>query len=855
MTDWYNLAWNDVVNLMQSNENRGLSDEEVILNREKYGQNKIEGIPRKKIVVYILKNIFQPWVIFNLSGSIIYLLLGECVNFEILFAILIINLIMIIKDKYKEQRGLNNFEKFNTGTCTAIRNGNLTVIKNEEVVVGDIVVYKKGDIIPADLRIMDCEDLTAGEEAVTGDNNTVEKYSAKLMEYDLSLSEMRNILFKSSIIRSGSGEGIVVASGMNTEIGKFMQTLLELEGRENKFYIGIQYVLNVMSIIGFCGAALIFVNKGNFENVVTGFISSVPFEIILLINIIYYIVKLIYKSKGIYFKDISKIQTISNLDVLVSKKEGIFTKNYVAVKKIYDTENIQDWKKELKPNDNFNRILEISTLCNDLSSISDNTDIVENALLRFGKDNGMIKANIEFKQKRMFKLPYDKEKRITTTVNRVERNYRAYVRGAVDVLINECTQIMKNGIEKEITKEDIEEIKAADMQMSNECLNVIGLAYRNFSYRPSVNENIESNLVFAGLVGLENPVKEEMNISINRSKLIALKPVVYTEDSKLTAQAYGVKTGILNIGDMAISGIEIDNMANGEFERNIEKVGMFSRILSSHKMKIINAYKSLGYSTAITGEKLMDLPSLKIADLSIAIGKHCGNTVKKISDVYAESIDFKQIVDNVFESRSIVNCINEIVKLICTFSLSQFVLFVLSMTFYKQNFIDFNQIMWMNIMNSMLISLGVFLCRKTLIIETDEKISLNKENYKNKVGSILFNSILLALFCIVDFNFQTGDSLYLKGMGVFAVMCTGQAILSFKMKFFKNIYFDIIVLLYVFFNYMLIDTSFGSNILGFNTMGYYNKLVFILTIIIYMFFMLIKGFFTGGSYNATMGEY
>jgi Ca2+-transporting ATPase len=848
MTDWYNLAWNDVVNLMQSNSKRGLLQEEVVLNREKYGVNKIIGIQRKVLIKSMIKQVIQPWTICILINTILYFILHIYFAALVYLFFLLISIWMILIEKYTEQKDLKTLEKFSSGDCTVIRNGVLVTIKNEELVVGDIVVYKKGNIIPADLRIMDCEDLNVKEDAVTGDNNTIEKYSSRLLEYDLSLSEMRNILFKSSVVNHGSGEGIVVAVGMNTEIGKIMERLVAIEEQENVFSKGIQGIINIMASIGLGGAIIIVLNQvlkhKNIFNTypyVTDLLSTLlPYSIAMSLIAINLITKVKFKGKGIFFKDLSKIQMAASVDVLITEKEGAFTEKSSTVKSVYDTNTVQYVENEFIRNDNMYRIIEIAVLCNDWNGDNDAGESSEVALRRFGQQVSSNETDLDVKYKRILKMPYDKEKRIKTTVNKVDKNYRAYVKGAVDALLEECTHLMKNGIERDITPEDIEEIKAADIEMSNEGLYVIGAAYRNFNYRPSLNENIESNLIFVGLIGINNPIKEEVNMYIKNSRLMSVKPVLCTEDSKITAIATGKRLGLLNVGDVVMSGIEMDYMKEGELERNIEKISIFSRILSAHKIKIVKAYKDINYNVALTANKLTDLPALKIANLSISHGENCSSILKKLSDIYLEKFDFRDLIDSVYDSKSIINCIIYIIEFLSVSSLSQFLFCVLSMILYGRIYLAPIEIIWLNIFNAFVLAMGLFSVRKTLNNNIDEKKFVDKGIWNKRGKNIVSNSIILALLCCIVPNLTSSGSIYVKNMEIFTIFCAAQVIFVVRFKFIKNIIFDCLMGLFILANYLITNTTIGRNFIGLKAMGIFDTIITLAIIFVLIIILTIK---------------
>lgn len=842
MTDWYNLAWTDVVNLMQSNATRGLLQEEVVLNREKYGVNKVVGMDKSELVKSIGKQILKPWTISMVLCTAMYLVQGAFVAAAVYFILLTLGICMSIIDKYGEHKNLKTLERFNSGECTVIRNGLIVNIKNEELVVGDIVVYKKGSVIPADLRIMDCEELSVKEDAVTGDGNIIDKYSARLLENDLNLSEMRNILFKSSVIMHGSGEGIVVAVGMNTEIGKIMERLLDIEKQENLFTKGITRVVNVMAVLGFIGTAFALLNgfKNNREyllsystNILT---ASLPCVIVISLLAINAITKIKFKRKDVFFKNISKVQMSASIDVLIIDKEGALTTNGTTVKSVYDNTVIQHIGKEFERNHNIDRILEVSYLCNDITNENDNSEPIEAALRRFVNFIAKDEIHLYERNKRIFKTPYDKEKRIKTTVNRVDRKYRAYAKGAVDALIEECTHIMKNGIEKEITPEDIEEIKIADIEMSNASLNVIGVAYRNFGYRPSVNENIESNLIFAGLVGINSPIKEDVAENIKNSKLMALKPVLFTEDSKLTAIANGKNVGLLSVGEVVMSGIEMDYMEAGELERNIEKISIFSRILSQHKIKIVSAYNEIGYNVALAANKLTDLPALKKADLSISHGEKCSEVLKKLSDVYLKKYDFNELIMSIYDSKNIINSINYIVEFFCTSSLSIFLFAIISLLMENSRFLSSGVTLWLNIVNTFILSMAIFSVRKTLNSDIREKKVINEDMWRKNGGRIVLNALIISIIAILAQWLSTD----INRSCIFSVFAICQLMLVIRPKFIKNLVFDGIFIFYILINLVVIKTPVGKVIIGNNFMSFYNLFIVIGGLVAFAIILLVK---------------
>lgn len=854
MTDWYNLSWPDVVNLLQSNANTGLKDIEVLKNRGVYGKNEINGAQKSKRIRESLKQCLKPWVISLTVSLIIFLCICRFTEAAFAAVIILINISIIMVDKFKEHKQLKELRKFNLGTCNVIRNGKLVTVPNTDVVLGDIVVYGKGSVIPADLRVMDCEDLKVKEAFITGDNNVVDKYSAKLLENDLNLSEMRNILFKSAVVQKGNGEGVVVAVGMNTEIGKNMQTLLDIEEDDNIFYKGIQEVADSAALLGIICSILIFTVKfitkasmySTLYYIAELLLLIVPFEIPIILYMLWFILKRHMKKEEITLNGLSVVQDISKINAICTDKEGVLTEEVMILKKIYDTDQLLNVYDDFYMNDNIRRIMEIGILCNDSSNNdekSNKRDLTEKAIITFASQKNIDTDELQMKQRRIFETPYDKEKRIKTTVNKAQRKYRAYVKGAVDVIIEECTHIMKNGVEKEITAEDIADIKEKDIDMSNECLYVIGLAYRNFTYQPSVSERIESNLVFAGLMGFSSPLKENVNEAIEKCRALAVKPVIITEDGKLTAMALGKSIGVVNFGDVIMSGIEVENTSETELKRNIEKNSIFSRINYSQKLKLVNFYKNGQYNVALTGSKLKDLPSLKAASLSVAFGKKCSDMVKNLSDLYIENISFAKLVNLTEESRNIMNSFKEIIKYLCTCSLSEFILYLMISFFSGRIPLTVLQIAWLNIFNTCVSAAVIFKSRKSLNTWKYEKNIISRKLWNDYIAEMLFCSISLAVITFAAYNFcNRFNEKYTSGV-IFTIVCFGQLIILLSKALIKELKLNVYALILFLCNIAVMSTGLSGYVMTYQKINLFGIETLIIAVFTEILILQIKKLF------------
>lgn len=676
MIEWYKYPWSEVVKELNSDTYYGLDEEQIKPLREKYGKNEIIMPETKSLFYLILKQLKEIWVLLLIFCTVLFIYSGIGNYGIISLAIIFLNIFFTVLEQYKREKGIRELQKLNSGAARVIRDGRTMRIPSGELVVGDIVIIGRGEGVPADMRIVESNDLKVNECSVTGENFLVEKYEFKIDDREPSLSDMKNMLFKSSYIADGDGTGIVTVVGMDTQVANIIKLLLESEEKREFFGSRINRVMNAFSLLSvICALAIGILMDFTFginiyrvvKTMAVLFLSIIPQVMIAVISLVGVILLKKFKKEDMIFKDLLSVEKFSKVSAICTDKVGAFSKNKMRIVKAYGSNGIVDINGETLRDgmgESLYRMINIGLLCNDVKSVKTNGEnwvknLVEASLIRFGARNGVYKKELDKKYGRVFEILFDSERRITTTVNKMDKKYRAHVKGATDSILSRCTHILKNGLEMEITEEDMESIRNADISMSNEGLYVEAFAYRNFNYEPSIKENIESNLIFVGLIGFDNMLKENASDSVKKALSLSIKPVIITDDSKLTALAVGKKMNIASRIYQTISGVEMDNMTDEEFDRIGEKIIFFSRISSKHKVKIIRALKSYGYITAITGWKLTDLPALKISNVGITNTK--SKIVKKLCDIFVKDMDFMGFLKTIENSRKIMNMIKKII--------------------------------------------------------------------------------------------------------------------------------------------------------------------------------------------------
>ena len=574
MQKYYNSSWQDVVDRLQSNIYKGLTLEECQHRRKEYGSNKIK-LPKNEGRT---KSIFL--AIINLY-FIIILFIGLFCTYKkhyflgrIIFINLFINIILKIAYLRKKGRQLAELQRINNTTVKVIRSSKEIVIKSEELVIGDIVIFQKGSLIAADLRIIEGKDLRVNEENITGEKFAKEKFANKIEGEINNIGEVSNILYKGSLVKEGTGLGIVVKIGKDTYFGEILRMLLHANSTKHTLQKVLQRKIEIASIVGILISVVFFgIFRDNSEA-----LKAMIYSLFVIAVMPYWLFSIIYLKyinwvEGKSNNEIinySSLYDFDNIDILfMDKIEGV-TKKEAVIKEIYTDNNIFNIEDiRYDKNINFKRIIDGALLCNDstynVGEDKGKGNIYEIAYLRYAANNGILKSALDVKNRRVFQIPRASEKKFKTTLNKSRKGCRANLRGNVDSILEKCTNIMIDGREKEIEIKDIERIKAIDYNLSLKGYITEGIAYRSFGYQPTLSENIESNLVFVGIVALENPLQENIEEKITYLKNNKIIPFIFTEDNKIAASALGRKIGIIQRDNQVVSGVEVESLSKEEF--------------------------------------------------------------------------------------------------------------------------------------------------------------------------------------------------------------------------------------------------------------------------------------------------
>ena len=684
MKEYYGKSWAEVVKILDSNIHKGLYQYQCEIRKEENGDNKIY-LPYSKGKLKLFLEVFKQKYIYIYLIFIIFFFIYKYINMG-LIAIILLLLNIIIKFHYDlaKEKEIELLQNLNTAQVLVLREGVERLVEAEELVRGDIVYFRKNSVIAADIRVIESNGIKVDERSVTGDKFLKDKYSIKMDDEVLSMGDINNIIFRGSIVREGSGKGIVIEIGNKTELGKLIRIMDSSKIKKN---IIINKLEENIFKVGIClvmvQALLSTILPGSFQEKLPIIATSI-FSIITIsapVIILYYgkyTKKRILLEHNIELNNFSALDLSKDIKIMFLNKVGSITRNELYLEKIYTNEQIYNSKDVEISDINTNRLLEISILSNDAKCSNDNNfyegDMFERAYFKFGMENSIFKSNLESKNRRKFELPRDSNKNMVTTINKNKKGYRANIRGNIEDILDCCTSILINGLEREITSEDIMKIKIAQQSFSREGLITEAFAYRSFNYEPSKHENIESNLVFVGLIALDNPLVNEVEDEIKHLIKNNVLPVIFTEDNKMASEVIGRRIGLIYSEDQIASGSDLDNLDTGELLQIVSKTRIYCNLTPKQKHEIVSLYNKDGYKFTIEGENIGDLSLVSLAQIGIVKGK-ISMLLKKIGDIYTEKSSIKAFLNLKEEANKVENAIERGIRIYIFVILAEMIFF------------------------------------------------------------------------------------------------------------------------------------------------------------------------------------
>jgi len=691
---WYSKTVEETKNELETDLQNGLKSEQVVNKQEKYGFNELKAKKKKSLLQKFLEQFKDFTIIVLIVAAIVSGIVGisegeGITDTIIILIVVILNAIIGVAQESKAEKSLEALQKLSDHASKVIRNGKMEVIPSRLLVPGDIVVLETGDYIPADLRIIEAVNLKSQESALTGESVPVEKQVDVITEDKVGIGDRTNMLFSSSLVTYGRGKGIVVNTGMNTEVGKIASMLDNTEETTTPLQEKLNVLGKTLGIAALAICAVIFVIGllygkepiHMFMTAVSLAVAAIPEGLVAVSTIVLAIGVQKMVKKNAIVKKLPAVETLGSATVICSDKTGTLTQNKMTVKKVYYNKTILNLEDIGSINEEAEKLVLASILCNDTKidiDLSLKGDPTETALVDMAFKLKFEPSVFE-KMPRVEEIPFDSNRKLMTTVHKVGEKYIVYTKGGVDELLARSRAYQISGEIKTDLENFKPEIWKRNQEMASDALRVLAFGYKELDHMPNKEEmkTIESSLIFVGMVGMIDPPREEARLAVEKCKNAGIKTVMITGDHKITAIAIAKALGILQNETEALTGAELEQMSDEELTKNIRNYSVYARVSPEHKVRIVKAWKAQGEIVAMTGDGVNDAPALKTADIGCAMGMVGTDVAKEAADVILTDDNFATVVSAVEEGRRIYDNILKAIQYLLSSNVGEIiVLFV-----------------------------------------------------------------------------------------------------------------------------------------------------------------------------------
>ena len=684
----YKQTIEEVRKVTEADPDTGLSSQEVDERRKKQGLNKFDEAPKESMIKKFFRSLSDFTTIILLVAAVISFYTafatehGDLFEGLLIIAIVVINSVLAIVQEGNAEKALESLQDMNKQTATVIRDGKVTTVESEQLVVGDILILESGDAISADARLIEASQLRVEESALTGESEAVEKDAAFIAEEDESLGDQLNMVFKGCTVAAGRGKAIVTAIGMATEMGKIADLLNENTMQKTPLQVRLNQLGKRISMIALAAAALVFViGELQGEPLLEMFMTSISLAVaavpetltvIVTLTLAYGVQKMARKHAII--RQLPAVETLGTANVICSDKTGTLTQNEMRVRRVWSKEdevtNIED-----SMTNSAMEILKMAALCTDVTVEQEDDDLVikgnptEVAIVRAVEENYHTKAELEEKYPRVNELPFDSERKMMTTVHQMGEKYISITKGAFDVLA------------PRFISGDVEQAAIVNDRFGKRALRVIAVGYATYDEEPQdiSSEALEKDLRLIGLIGMIDPPRPESKGAIKRAKKAGIKTVMITGDHVVTASAIAKELGILNDPSEALSGSELHQLSDEELDARVKALSVYARVTPEDKIRIVKSWQRTGAVVAMTGDGVNDAPALKASNVGCAMGITGTDVAQSAADMILTDDNFATIVDAVSQGRSVYQNIRKAINFLLSCNISEIFIVLIAM--------------------------------------------------------------------------------------------------------------------------------------------------------------------------------
>ena len=722
---YYTMSTQEVLDSVNSKTN-GISSSEAQQRLEKYGKNKLQEAKKDNIFVKILKQLSDPMIIMLLVAAGIQLITTiiqkeyDFIDFIVILIVVLINTCVALIQEGKAENAINALMEMTAPETKVMRDGMIVKVKSENLVVGDVIVLEAGDAVPADARIIEAHSMKVEEAALTGESVPVNKFydilTLKENQIDIGLGDRKNMLYSGSTVVYGRGTAVIVATGMDTEMGKIADALTSVIEEETPLQrkmadlsrvltwivLGISVFMVIFNILrAWLSPDLVlkFAESHNdpegciyildvFILAISLAVAAIPEGLPAVVTIILTIGVNGMSKRNARIRKMSAVETLGCTQIICSDKTGTLTQNKMTVTDFYS------------PDEKL--LAKGMALCSDSIIREGETESTgeptECALVNYANKLGMPKYLLEKDAKRIGEAPFDSNRKMMSTIHNENGKFIQYTKGACEILLDRCNFILgENGEIKAIDDQIKQEIMKVAKTFADRALRVLACGYKVYDDEPNDFEadHIENNLIFIGFVGMIDPCRPEVKDAIRECREAHIRPVMITGDHIDTAVAIGKDLGIITDASQAILGSELDSMDDEKLKEVVQNISVFARVQPEHKTRIVTAFKSLGFITAMTGDGVNDAPSIKTADIGVGMGITGTDVTKGVADMVLADDNFATIVNAVGEGRKIFDNIKKVIQFQLSTNMSE-VLVVFIQSLLGLNILSATHLLWVN---------------------------------------------------------------------------------------------------------------------------------------------------------------
>ncbi|MGL9749388.1 cation-translocating P-type ATPase [Enterococcus sp. DIV0170] len=709
----------------------GLSGEEAQKRLQEYGKNELAEGKKKSILVKFFEQFKDFMILVLLAAAIISAIVShEIVDSIIILLVVVINALMGVFQEAKAEQAIEALKQMSTPNANVLRDGHTLSIKSDELVPGDIVLLEAGDVVPADIRLLEAASLKIEEAALTGESVPVEKETGVLPAGDIGIGDRINMAFSNSNVTYGRGKGVVVNTGMSTEVGKIADMLAQADETETPLKNNLNDLGKFLTMAIIAIAVIMFIvgtliNGTSFVDMLLTSISlavaAIPEGLPAIVTIILALGTQVMAKRNSVIRKLPAVETLGSTDIIASDKTGTLTLNQMTVEKVYDNFQQKDAKQKIGSD---NLTLKIMNYANDTKIAQDGTligDPTETALVQFGIDQHFdLKERLE-QEPRVAELPFDSDRKLMSTVHQLANGkYLVAVKGAPDVLIQRTNRAFADEQEIPLTEKQKQEILFNNTDMAKQALRVLAMGFKVLDDYPQelTSEVLENELCFAGLVGMIDPERKEAAEAVWMAKEAGIRPIMITGDHRDTAEAIAVRLGIIHAGNSnaVLTGAELNEMSDEEFAKQVYNYSVYARVSPEHKVRIVKAWQQEGKVVAMTGDGVNDAPSLKQADIGIGMGISGTEVSKGASDMVLADDNFATIVVAVEEGRKVFSNIQKTVQYLLAANLGEVLTLFIATLFAWDTLLPIH-LLWINLVTDTFpaIALGMEPAEKDLM--------------------------------------------------------------------------------------------------------------------------------------------